>query len=64
MPPAYAAELNPVEYLWARLQKPGVANLRPESLWALFKEARKALGRRRRKGQKLIQAFGVRAELD
>jgi transposase len=40
--PAYAPELNPVEYLWGYWKQHEMANLCPESLWDLSVHARAA----------------------
>ncbi len=41
--PAYAPELNPAEYIWARLKQHELANFCPRDLWNLSTEARSAL---------------------
>jgi hypothetical protein len=41
--PAYAPELNPVEFLWGHLKNHHLANLTPDALWKLSKAARNAL---------------------
>jgi len=41
--PAYAPELNPVEYIWAHLKQHELANFCPRDLWSLSAEARSAL---------------------
>jgi transposase len=60
--PAYAPELNPVEYLWGYLKHHAIPNLCPRNLSELSTVARRALGRIRRKPC-LITAFWRQAEL-
>jgi transposase len=60
--PAYAPELNPVEYLWGYLKQHAIPNLCPKNLGELSSFARRALGRIRRKPT-LITAFWRQAEL-
>jgi transposase len=60
--PAYAPELNPCEYLWAHLKSHALANFSPEDFSQLTREARRKLGRYRRKPN-LIRAFWQQAEL-
>ncbi|HLJ89944.1 MAG TPA: transposase [Candidatus Angelobacter sp.] len=59
--PAYAPELNPVEYLWGYWKHHELPNLYPEDYAALSYEARQALGRMRRRPT-LISAFWKQAE--
>lgn len=47
--PAYAPELNPVEYLWAHLKNHEIANLIAQHCWELSLEATAALRRMRRR---------------
>jgi transposase len=54
--PAYAPELNPVEYLWGYWKKHDMANLCAEDLRELSYEARHALRKLRRR-RPLIQSF-------
>lgn len=54
--PAYAPELNPVEYLWGYWKRNGMANLCAEDLSQLSYEARRALKKLRRR-KPLIQSF-------
>jgi transposase len=63
--PAYAPELNPVEYLWAYWKQNELANFCPKDLWELSHVASQALKRvRRRKHRpKLIAGFFHQAEL-
>ena len=60
--PAYAPELNPVEYLWAWLKRHALANFCPDSLAELKTTARRKLrsGQRR---QSIITACWKQAEL-
>jgi transposase len=60
--PAYAPELNPVEYLWGYLKHHAIPNLCPKNLSELSTVARRALGRIRRRPH-LITAFWRQAEL-
>ena len=60
--PAYAPELNPVEFLWGYLKNHPLANLTPDSLWKLSKAARNALFKTQ-KQPSIIAAFWVQAEL-
>jgi transposase len=54
--PAYAPELNPVEYLWGYWKRKDMANLCAEDLNHLSYEARHALRKLRRR-KPLIQSF-------
>jgi transposase len=47
--PAYAPELNPVEYLWAYLKHHALPNVCPKDLWQLGEGARRCLRRMRRR---------------
>lgn len=60
--PAYAPELNPVEYLWGYWKKHALPNFCPRDFWYLSYDARRALGRMRRRPS-LIRAFWKQAEL-
>ena len=63
--PAYAPELNPVEYLWAYWKKTELANFCPKNIWELShaaSQAPKRIRRRKRRPQ-LIAAFFAQAEL-
>ena len=51
-----AAELNPVEYIWAYWKQHELPNVCPKDYWELDERARKALRRMRRK-PRLITAF-------
>jgi transposase len=61
--PAYAPELNPIEYLWGNVKGNDLANFSPKELWELSKQARDALFKKRRR-PKLIQAFWVQTRLN
>jgi transposase len=63
--PAYAPELNPVEYLWAYWKKTELANFCAKDIWDLSYAATQALKRirRRRRRPQLIAAFFAQAEL-
>lgn len=61
--PAYAPELNPIEYLWGNVKGNDLANFSPKELWELSKAAREALIRKRRR-PKLIRAFWLQTELN
>jgi transposase len=63
--PAYAPELNPVEYLWAYWKEHELANFCPKDIWQLGHFASQALKRirRRRNRPTLISAFWKQAEL-
>lgn len=63
--PAYAPELNPVEYLWAYWKKNELANFCPKNIWQLSHFASQALKRVRRRTKQiaLIAAFYHQAEL-
>jgi transposase len=60
--PAYAPELNPVEYLWGYWKQHELANFCPKTLSDLSFYAVRALKRMRRR-PKLIVAFWKQAEL-
>ena len=47
--PAYAPELNPVEYLWGYCKQHELPNVCPQSYWDLDDRARRALKRIRRR---------------
>jgi transposase len=61
--PAYAPELNPVEYLWGYWKQHELPNLCARDLWQLSGWAAHALRRIRRKRSRLICAFWHQAEL-
>jgi transposase len=60
--PAYAPELNPVEYLWAHLKEHEIGNLIVRHAWELSRDATAALRRMRRR-PKIILACFAQAEL-
>jgi transposase len=60
--PAYAPELNPVEYLWSHWKQHELPNLCPQNFGQLSHYARKAL-RRMRQRPSLVIAFWRQAEL-
>ena len=60
--PAYAPELNAVEYLWGYWKQHELANFCPKTFTELSFHARRALKRMRRR-PKLITAFWKQAEL-
>jgi transposase len=60
--PAYAPELNPVEYMWAHLKTHEIANLVAKHAWELSFEATAALRRMRRRPS-IITACYSQAEL-
>lgn len=60
--PAYAPELNPVEYIWGHLKQHDLPNLCSKTLYQLSDHARKALRRMRRRPT-LVTAFWKQAKL-
>ena len=60
--PAYAPELNPVEYIWGYCKQHELPNLCPKDLAQLSRAARKALGLMRRRPS-LVESFWKQAEL-
>jgi transposase len=60
--PAYAPELNPVEYLWGYWKQHELPNLCPKSFGELSQHARQALRRMRRRPT-LVTAFWKQARL-
>lgn len=60
--PAYAPELNPVEYLWGHWKNHELPNFCARDLWHLSTEARRALRRMRRRPT-LVTAFWKQAGL-
>ena len=54
--PAYAPELNPVEYIWGYWKQHELPNVCPKDYWQLGQEARRTLRRMRRR-PRLITAF-------
>ena len=60
--PAYAPELNPVEYFWSHWKQHELPNFCPRNFVQLSHSARQAL-RRVRKRPTLVMAFCEQAEL-
>ena len=60
--PAYAPELNPVEYLWSHWKQHELPNFCPQTFWQLSHYARMALRRMRRRTT-LVTGFWAQAEL-
>jgi transposase len=60
--PAYAPELNPVEYIWGYCKQDELPNLCPKDFAQLSSAARRALGRMRRRPT-LVESFWKQAEL-
>ena len=60
--PAYAPELNPVEYLWSHWKQHELPNFCPKTFGQLSHYARKALCRMRQRPT-LVAAFWQQAEL-
>lgn len=60
--PAYAPELNPVEYLWGHWKHHQLPNVCPQDLWQLSEVARRTLRRLRRR-PRLITACWKQASL-
>ena len=55
--PAYAPELNPVEYMWAHLKQHEIGNLIVREAWQLSLQATAALRRMRRRSRILTACF-------
>ena len=60
--PAYAPEINPVEYLWAHLKQHEIGNLIVSYAWELNMQATAALRRMRRRPRIILACF-AQAEL-
>ena len=60
--PAYAPELNPVEYLWGHWKQHELPNFCPKDFGQLSHNARQALRRMRRRPT-LVTAFWKQAKL-
>ena len=60
--PAYAPELNPVEYIWGYWKQHELPNVCPKTYWELSEGARRTLRRMRRRPT-LITAFWKQASL-
>jgi transposase len=55
--PAYAPELNPVEYIWAHLKQHELPNVCAKDLWSLGEMARQKLKRMRRRVPLLVACW-------
>src|SRR5438309_1948514 len=62
IPPPYAPELNPVEFIWAHWKQHELPNLCPKDYYQLSEAARRTLRRMRRR-PRLIAAFWQQASL-
>jgi transposase len=60
--PAYAPELNPVEYIWSYWKQHELPNVCPKDYWQLSEGARKTLRRMRRR-PRIITACWQQASL-
>ena len=60
--PAYAPELNPVEYIWGYCKQHELPNFCPKDFSQLSQAARRALARMRRRPT-LVESFWKQAEL-
>lgn len=60
--PAYAPELNPVEYIWAYWKQHELPNVCPKDYWQLGEVARRTLRRMRRR-PRLVTAFWKQSSL-
>lgn len=60
--PAYAPELNPVEYLWAQIKQHEMANFTAKDLGELSAMARQAV-RKIRRAPRYVRAFWIQSEL-
>jgi transposase len=60
--PAYAPDLNPVEYLWGHWKHHDIYNLCAATLSLISREARRALRRMQRRPT-LVRAFWIQSEL-
>jgi transposase len=60
--PAYAPELNPVEYLWAQIKRHEIANFAPKQIGELSAAALKAI-RKIRRAPAYVRAFWLQSEL-
>jgi transposase len=60
--PAYAPELNPVEYLWGYWKQHELPNFCPKNFAELSGHARRALRRMRRRSA-LVRSFWQQAQL-
>ena len=55
--PAYAPELNPVEYLWGYWKQHELPNVCPRDWWELDNQARRALKRIRRRPRIIVACW-------
>lgn len=62
--PAYAPELNPVEYLWSQLKRTDLANFAAKDLDELRAASRAAVDRLVPKRASYLRAFWIQTELD
>ncbi len=60
--PAYAPELNPVEYIWSYWKQHELGNVCPKDYGELSRRARRALRRMQRK-PRLLTAFWKQSSL-
>ena len=59
--PAYAPELNPVEYIWGYWKQHELPNMCPKDYWQLSQQARQTLRRMRRRPHTAVQVSGLTA---
>ncbi len=62
--PAYAPELNPVEYLWSHLKQNDLANFAPKNLTELSAKAHQAVDKLLPRRAQYLRAFWIQTELD
>jgi transposase len=62
--PAYAPELNPVEYLWSHLKGNDLANFAAKNLQELSQVSRAAVAKILPNRKKYLHAFWIQTELD
>jgi len=62
--PAYAPELNPVEYLWSHLKRNDLANFAAKNLEELSRVSRAAVAKIQPTRKKYLHAFWIQTELD
>ena len=60
--PAYAPELNPVEYFWSHWKRHELPNFCPQTFWQMSHYARRAFSRMRRRTM-LVTGFWAQADL-
>ena len=61
--PAYAPELNPIEYLWGHIKGTDLANFTPKQLSELSAATKKAI-RKTRSKPRYLRAFWIQTELN